>query len=207
MDNNSVTKLIFIRHGQSLANVTGAFAGHSDIPLSHEGIMQARATACYLKDEKIDIIYSSDLSRAYDTAREIDAYHHCGILKDSRLREIHGGSWEGKTYLQISRQYPQVYAVWKNNIGFVALPHGENTCQLQDRIYRCVKEISVNNIGKTICIVTHAMAIRAFCAVITGKTGDQFKSIPWAPNASVTTVLFENNNFVLKEYGYDVNHT
>lgn len=207
MENLSKTKLILIRHGQSMANLNGIFAGHTDMPLSDDGLKQAKITAEYLKNEKINIIYSSDLSRAYDTALEIAAYHSCPIIKEPRLREMYGGVWEGKTYSEISILFPDVYSTWENNIGLVALPEGENTSLLQKRIYECIKSIAENNIGKTVCIVTHAMAMRAFCAVITGKTKDAFKSIPWAPNASITTVIFKNNVFTLEKYGFDVNDT
>ena len=64
-----MTRIILIRHGQSIANFIGKFAGHSDFDLTELGHRQAELAAGYLlKNEKIDKIYASDLLRAYNTA-------------------------------------------------------------------------------------------------------------------------------------------
>ena len=64
-----MTRIIFIRHGQSLANEQSRFAGHTNVPLTELGKAQAERAAEYIvKHEKIDKIYSSDLMRAHDTA-------------------------------------------------------------------------------------------------------------------------------------------
>ena len=63
-----MTKLILIRHGESLGNAVRKLLGHTDLDLSPLGYQQAEAAAVALKDERIDAIYSSDLLRAYNTA-------------------------------------------------------------------------------------------------------------------------------------------
>lgn len=62
------TKVILVRHGQSLGNAKRVLLGHTDLDLSELGYRQAEATAEALKDEKIDVVYSSDLKRAMSTA-------------------------------------------------------------------------------------------------------------------------------------------
>ena len=62
------TKIILIRHGQSLGNAQKIYLGHTDLDLSDVGREQAHAAAEYFKDEEISAIYSSDLLRAYNTA-------------------------------------------------------------------------------------------------------------------------------------------
>ena len=59
-----MTTLILVRHGQSVANLERIFAGHTDIPLTELGLLQAERTAAYLEEYPIDCIYSSDLLRA-----------------------------------------------------------------------------------------------------------------------------------------------
>ncbi len=66
-----VTKLYLIRHGQSGGNVDGTFGGHSPTPLSELGKRQAEITAKALAQERIDVIYSSDLLRAVQTAEPL----------------------------------------------------------------------------------------------------------------------------------------
>jgi len=68
-------KLIFVRHGQTVANVEETHQGQSDGELTELGWEQAKKVAVKLKDAKIDYIYSSDLGRAANTAKEIAKFH------------------------------------------------------------------------------------------------------------------------------------
>ena len=62
------TKIIIVRHGESLGNLNQIMLGHTNIDLAPRGYIQAEACAEYLKNEQIDVVYSSDLIRAYHTA-------------------------------------------------------------------------------------------------------------------------------------------
>ena len=65
-----MTTFILVRHGESMANKTKSYAGHIDIPLSEEGFLQAEAVSRYIEENfKVDAVYSSDLSRAYNTIK------------------------------------------------------------------------------------------------------------------------------------------
>jgi broad specificity phosphatase PhoE len=91
-------KLILTRHGETEENKKGILQGHKDGKLSEEGIQQAEKLAIRLKDEKIDHIYSSDLGRAFDTAKIIARYHKDVPLELSiDLRERSFGSFDGKS--------------------------------------------------------------------------------------------------------------
>ncbi|MDO8508786.1 MAG: histidine phosphatase family protein [Nanoarchaeota archaeon] len=84
--------IILVRHGESLANAKGISQGRgdewADTRLSKEGEEQALKVAQRLKSEKIDIIYSSDLKRALQTAKEINKFHEVKIKLDIRLRDM-----------------------------------------------------------------------------------------------------------------------
>lgn len=81
-------KLFIVRHGESKANAKGIHQGQKiDTSLSKKGLEQAKKIAERLKDENFEIIYSSDLKRAYETAKEISKFHKSRIVKDRRLRE------------------------------------------------------------------------------------------------------------------------
>ena len=109
-----MTKMIFVRHGQSEANLAEIFAGHTDIPLTDLGKRQAENTAQFLKDYPIDVIYSSDLLRAMQTAEPTARMHGMEILPDERLREIYAGEWEGVTFAALMEKYPTEFGeVWR----------------------------------------------------------------------------------------------
>lgn len=201
MDNK--TKLLLIRHGESLANVAEIFAGHHDAPLSEKGIEQAEFTAEYLKKQKIDAIYSSDLIRAYDTACRIAAFHGKDVIKDKNLREIAAGEWEGKKYSELQKTHKELYSEWTCKLSDTKPKGAESTLELQKRVHKCILGIAQKNPGSTVCIVMHAMAIRVFCAAVSGVTGKDFRNYPYVSNASVTTLVYENGEFKIEEYSYD----
>ena len=85
-----MTKFYIVRHGQSEGNALGKFLGHTDLGLTELGHKQGKKTAEYLSDKGIDAIYSSDLVRAYDTAKYLSDLIGVEPVKTRELREILG---------------------------------------------------------------------------------------------------------------------
>lgn len=204
------TRLIFVRHGYSVSNDKKFFAGHTDVDLTERGHKQAELTAEYLKNEKIDIIYSSDLKRAYYTALPISKMHSLPIIKDESLREIYAGEWEGLSFEELREKYEKAYSLWINDIGLSRCTGGESTKELLDRIFAKTERIALENEGKTVLIATHATPIRVLCTAAAGEGMEKMKDIPFVMNASVTRFDFEkgiltavsvDENAHLGEYG------
>jgi len=195
------TTIIAVRHGYSKTNVTNTFAGSLDAPLTEQGILQAKLAAEFLKKYKIDKIYSSDLCRAYETAKPIAQALNADIEKNKNLREIFAGDWEGKNYMEIAEIYPEQYNLWINDIGNCTPENGESVRSFFVRIKNAVFEIAKNNEGKTICITTHATPIRVLKAITMGKNVDELGDTPWCANASISFFEFENDTLSLVNYG------
>ena len=187
------TKLYIIRHGESEANRQSIFASHLLYPLTEKGHEQAEQTAQFLKDEKIDCLYSSDLPRAYETAVHIAGYHDLPIHTHTGLREIYAGKWEGLTFQEIARLYPEAFAVWLEDIGMCCPPDGESVSALRQRGICTIEEIVRAHPGETVCISTHATLLRALQCFWEGKTLQEMKNVPWAANASIVTVCYEED--------------
>jgi len=116
-------KLILVRHAQSKANARGIMQGQKiDWTLSELGRKQAKAVADYLKKEKIEAIYSSDLKRAKHTADEIAKHHKVNIILDKKLREANHGK-ENIEHL-IKRAKFILNKVKKQNGTVIAVTHG-----------------------------------------------------------------------------------
>jgi len=96
-------EIFFVRHGESVANVTGHWQGHGDSPLSDAGRKQAVALAARLKRESFDLVLSSDLSRAADTGRA--AFEKVEL--DERFREVNVGAWEGLTRPDVAKRFAE----------------------------------------------------------------------------------------------------
>jgi broad specificity phosphatase PhoE len=195
-----MTTLIFIRHGQSLANSEVKFAGHSDFDLSDLGKKQAVLAAEFIKENyKIDKIYSSDLLRAYNTARPIAEKLNMDIIATQRFREIRAGLWEGLTFAEIAEKFPQEYGVWKNNFSMAKCPEGESAEDVYKRISKVVDDISIENPDKTILIAAHATVIRACECRARGFNEKQMGMVEFSHNASINIYCHDGKDLFAKE--------
>src|SRR5690349_5142837 len=100
-------QLLVVRHGETTWNREGRIQGHRDSPLTGRGLAQARATAARLAGERAGALYSSDLGRAQQTAREVAAATALPVRLDDGLRERAFGILEGLTWEEIDRDHPE----------------------------------------------------------------------------------------------------
>ncbi len=199
------TKIILQRHGESEANATHVYAGQSDFPLSEKGKLQALAAARALRDEHIDVIYSSDLSRAYQTALPHAEIRGMGIIKSERLREIHIGDWEGKgrDFLLENYPYEAVY-IWNNYFGIFRAPGGESAPAAAERFSNELLKIARENEGKTVLITAHAAVIRLAYGKFMGLEDFEIaKKLPFPNNASFSVLSFDGEKMLPVEYSLD----
>lgn len=197
-----MTTLIFIRHGQSITNVSRVFTGHQDEPLSPLGQRQAQCTADWLRAHyQVDAIYASDLMRTMSTARPTAQAFGLDVQPDARLREIFAGAWEGMTFEQIARVYPDIYDTWQHDIGRCVCPQGESVAQLYERVFAAVDEAARAHAGQTLAFFTHATPIRTLQARWQQGGLSGMRDIPFVPNASVTVARLEQGQYHLITIG------
>lgn len=149
----SSTRILVLRHGQSEWNALGRWQGQADPPLTDTGREQALRAAQLLG--QFDVIASSDLQRAHETAAIIS--HGLGIgpvLVDQRLRETHVGEWEGLTHDEIERDYPGFLTTHKRPPSF------ESDESLIERFSAAIIDIAVQCPGGEALCVAHAGVIR-----------------------------------------------
>ncbi len=156
---NPTTRLILIRHGETDWNVEGRYQGQADPPLNPKGIEQARRLAQILKDKGIDVIYSSPLKRAWQTAQIIAQVIDAPVYPEPRLMEINQGEWEGLHVTEIQARYPEIFQQWEKDPWHTHIPGGETLTQVQKRVYAAVDEILSKHPGQTIALVTHRTPI------------------------------------------------
>ena len=162
-----MTRLIVVRHGQTLWNLERKYQGHSDIALTDKGIKQAEAVAARLAEEKIDAVYASDLSRAFKTAACIADKHGLTVQVVPALREIKFGDWEGLTYEQISEQWPGLLGKLWTTPDELQIPGGESFQQLKERAYTAIEKIVAAHPDQTVVVVAHGGTIGTIlCAML-----------------------------------------
>ena len=145
------TRIIFVRHGETFGNLKKMIHGHTNGRLSKNGLSQAKKLAKRLSEENIDVIYSSDLTRAKQTAREIAHYHDVPLYYDKRIREKCYGIFERKKISTLAKAEKQA---GKRYILFTP-KGGESYKQVQKRASSFFKEVLAKNKDKTILVVTH----------------------------------------------------
>ena len=192
-----MTRLIITRHGQSIANAERRFAGHSDFDLSEIGQQQAELVADYIcQNEKIDVIYSSDLKRAFNTALPTATRLGMDIIPTTALREIFAGEWEALTTDEIAETYTADFDVWKNQYAKSRCTGGESTAEVYARAIATVADIAGKHDGKTVLVSTHATLVRALSAYALGLSADQAGDISFTHNASINIFTYEDGRLL-----------
>ena len=149
------TTIWLVRHGQTDWNLEGRFHGHRDIPLNSIGVAQAERIGKWFADKPLRAVWSSDLSRARETANQIARHHGLEVSLCSMLRETNFGSWEGLTWQDIEADFPEFWQNWLDDPTSNPAPGGETVSQLSLRFAKAVKDIAHRYPGETIAIGTH----------------------------------------------------
>jgi len=156
---NNAVRIIAIRHGETDWNLATRLQGHIDIDLNDTGLRQAECTARALANEPIDAIYSSDLLRARRTAEAIARHASAATARQVHchvgLRERKFGTFEGQTYADIEKQWPEAAHRWKTREPDFAPEGGESPVQLMSRVEHTVNTLAARHPGQQIALVAH----------------------------------------------------
>ena len=193
-----MTKLIFVRHGESEYNRIKRFTGQKDIPLTSLGEKQAELTCAFvLSHYKIDVLYSSDLSRAVRTIQPIADALGLPIHTDARLREVHLGRWTDAYIDDVKNSERSAYLAYRAG---APAPEGESFAQMQDRVLQAATEIAKANDGKTVAVASHGGAIRALLAKLLNADMGGVSTIS---NGSVSEIFYEKGVWTLGKLSQD----
>jgi broad specificity phosphatase PhoE len=121
-----VNRVLLIRHGQTDWNTQHRWQGHAPTSLNAAGHAQARALGEYLRDQSIGGIWSSDLSRAMQTAQAVAAYQNLTPIPEARLRELDVGVFQALFPDELAELYPDELAAWRSADLDYAPPRGES---------------------------------------------------------------------------------
>ena len=163
------TRIIAIRHGETAWNVDTRIQGHLDIPLNDTGRWQAGRLRQALAGETIHAIYSSDLQRAFDTARAIRENGNRSLTPHTGLRERCFGLFEGKTWADIETEWPEDSRRWRQRDPHWAPQGGETLVQLRQRIEQTLNALAAQHAGEQIALVAHGGVMDALYRLATGQ--------------------------------------
>ena len=189
-----VTRIVAVRHGETVWNAEMRMQGQLDTALSERGRRQAARAAAALADEGLEEIVSSDLARARDTAAAIAAVAGLPVATDRALRERSFGVFEGHTYAEIDARWPADAARWRRHDPSFAPAGGETLVEFDARAVAAVTAIAARARGRSILVVTHGGVLDCLYRAASGLALDAPRS--WElGNAAINRLLFTGDRF------------
>lgn len=179
------TRLILVRHAETVWNAEGRQQGHLDSPLTPLGRAQARVLGRRLAGIGTDTIYSSDLGRAQETARLIAEETAHIVQLDSRLREQNLGIFSGWTKAEIQQRHPVEYARYRSEGPGYIIPGGESAAHRASLAVSCLEELAQAHRETTIVVVGHEGMVGAFIRHVQALSGRKVRRVKLL-NASVS---------------------
>lgn len=158
------TTLLLIRHGETPWNSLGKIQGLQNINLEAAGKAQAQRLCERLKGN-FDVIYTSPLNRAQETAEILCQSTPLKPIAIPELREIDFGAWEGLTFKEVASTYAEVYSKWLSDDQFGPMVNGDGSLYaVSQRAKACITELIAKHPNETVAIVSHGGFIK--CALI-----------------------------------------
>jgi 2,3-bisphosphoglycerate-dependent phosphoglycerate mutase len=201
-----MTEIFLIRHGETAWNAERRLQGHLDIPLNAEGERQAAALARALAGETVDMIISSDLSRAASTAHAVAELQGLPVHTDASLRERCFGAFEGLLYAELESHFPEAYAQWRVRDPHARYPDGERRAEtfaeFAQRAVEAVTRIAEMHRGKRIVIVSHGGVLDAVYRAAHGMDITAPRNFD-VLNASINRVLWDGETLKVLRWSDD----
>lgn len=193
-------KLYLVRHGQTEWNKDTRIQGQIDIPLDETGRLQAHELGVLLKTTVFDLIYSSPLKRAKETAEILNGYLQSRIILEASLREASYGSAEGMKREEYRLKYANELARIHNlpfhkRMTSKVIPDGESTEEVATRALCFLKNLVSEGKEKKLLIVCHGGVIRSVLVSLF-KLNDRRISIQ---NTGYAVLEYYKGNFLLGE--------
>ena len=163
-----MTDILLVRHGQTDWNLDRRIQGQSDIQLNSAGLAQAESFASGLTDQHYDLLISSDLQRAVQTARIIAARLSLPVHCDQRLREVDHGDWEGMLISDVLQQFGKEYTAFRNEPEHSRAPGGETLNEAFERVTSVIEENAIQFPAGRILVVSHGLVIALLRCKVNG---------------------------------------
>jgi len=204
LNSAQATRILAIRHGETLWNVDSRIQGHLDIGLNDTGRWQAERLGMALKDEPIAAIYASDLSRAHDTALAVSRHTGMPVQPEPGLRERSFGEFEGRTFAEIEKELPEQAQRWRQRDPTFTPAGGESLLMLEARVLSVAGRLAAQHPGEQIALFAHGGVMDILYRAATRL--DLQAARTWAlGNTAVNRLLWSPEGFSLVGWA-DVQH-
>jgi len=194
--NSIMTSVYLVRHGQTAWNKEEIFRGRTDVPLDETGLRQAELTGQYFKGMEIHGIYSSPLSRAWQTAQKIAQFHNLKVEPMEEILDMSFGDWEGHPHQEIRKIDSETYRQWVESPHLVRLPGGESLDDVRVRAMAALEEVIRKHPEKTLVLVSHRVVCKVLICAILGLDNSHFWQIAQDTTA-INLIQYKNGKYIL----------
>jgi probable phosphoglycerate mutase len=195
---NGMTRICFVRHGETDWNIEQRMQGHIDLELNAKGLAQAAAAGRYFAAQQAVALYSSDLLRAQQTARPIAQALGLSPVLLAALRERHFGRCEGMTFDEIAALHvDDAQAIITRDPYYAAPQGGESRRQHETRVLDCVARLVSDHPGQTIVVVTHGGVLDVIYRRALGQPSDAPRDYA-IPNAGINWVAIDGAQWAIE---------
>lgn len=198
------TRFCLVRHGETEWNAERRIQGQIDIALNDTGHRQAALAGRWLRNAGIDAIYSSDLQRAWATARAIGDALGLSPAAVPEMRERRYGIFEGLTFPELKARHPESYAAYERRDPDYAFETGESLRQMFDRVTGKLVELAHGHVGQTIVVVMHGGVLDIINRFVRGNPLQQPRDF-LIPNAGLNWVEWADGAWSIAAWG-DTSH-
>lgn len=193
-----MTELILVRHGETEWNAGEIFRGRADVSLNEKGVVQAKMLGEYLKDSRLEAVYTSPLQRAVRTAERIATPHSLDIRIEPALIDMDYGEWQGMPLTEVKKIYKNLYIKWNKSPEIVTLPGGESLDDVRSRAVSAVNKIIKKHKG-TIVLVSHRVVNKVLICFMLGLDNSHFWNIR-QETCGISSFFYEKGQFVMVKH-------
>lgn len=192
------TKIYLVRHAETIGNIEKRLTGRSDYSLTEQGKQSTYQLAEKLKHVKFDKMYASQSQRTIKTIEPLALWNKTKIKQLEELDEMYFGIYDGWKWEDVNKIHPEIKEK-QNKINEIAgIPEQETMEEVANRMYHCIEKISKQNIGKTILICSHGVAIEAFLRKIENVPFSYKREEFCQHNTDLNEIEYENGIFYIK---------
>ncbi len=192
-------RICFIRHGETDWNVARRIQGQTDIPLNDTGLGQALAMAFNAAHHDFSAVYSSDLSRARETAKMLAERRGLEVRIQPLLRERHYGIFQGLTPGEGAQRFPEAYACYKARDSGYNFGSGESMDRFAMRVAEAIHELTRHHSGQTIAAISHAGVLDIVYRKATGRPLHTPRDFV-IPNCALNWFCFDGRSWHLEAW-------
>jgi broad specificity phosphatase PhoE len=170
-----MTRIVLIRHGQTVWNREARFRGRAEVELDGFGRLQAEATGRYVAARwPVVAVYASPMQRAIQTADAVARAHGLTVHPLEGLMDIDFGEWQGCLAEEMEQQYPALFRNWTELPHTMHFPGGEGLDDVRARLVAALDRVVARHPDQTVALVSHTVANRVLLCAVLGLGNDHF---------------------------------